>query len=43
VLIGMRVYKRISADMSRKVVLALLTLSGLVLLVNALPLWLHRA
>jgi uncharacterized protein len=41
VLIGMRVYKRISADMSRKVVLALLTLSGLVLLVNALPVLLH--
>jgi uncharacterized protein len=41
VLMGMRVYQRISADMSRKVVLALLTLSGLALLVHALPLWLR--
>jgi uncharacterized protein len=43
VLVGMRVYKRISADMSRKVVLALLTLSGLALLLGALPLLLRRA
>jgi hypothetical protein len=37
----MRVYKCISADVSRQLVLVLLTLSGLALLVNALPPWLR--